>query len=99
MLTVPENVWNIDELVLEETKEVDFNRSDADGWWHALPLKMLDLSSNAINEIAPQVKQLVDLVTLKVRQSAIKFSQSDVIVIHTDVKLFQVFLLELCSRL
>lgn len=82
---MPENVWNIDELVLEETKEVDFNRSNDDGWWNALPLKMLDLSSNAIKEIPPNVKQLVDLVTLKVRQAVNKISCSDVIQVHTSL--------------
>ncbi|CAH2210151.1 jg15194 [Pararge aegeria aegeria] len=63
--TVPENVWKINELVLEETKEVDFARSDQSNWWNCEPLKMLDLSSNVIKKLSPNLKFLQELVTLK----------------------------------
>ncbi|CAH0750193.1 unnamed protein product [Diatraea saccharalis] len=69
--TVPDNVWKIDELVLEETKEVDLSRSDIHNWWNSEPLKMLDLSSNAINNIPPQIKMLQCLVTLKLHDNAL----------------------------
>ena len=65
-MLVPENVWKIDELVLEETKEVDFTRNDSNKWWTAEPLKTLDLSSNAIKVISGNVKFLQHLVNLKV---------------------------------
>lgn len=67
MFTVPENVWKIDELALDDTKEVDFARSDQNNWWNSEPLKMLDLSSNVIHNISPNVKLLQELVTLKVK--------------------------------
>lgn len=66
MLSVPENVWKIDELVMEDTKEVDFMKSDRNNWWNYEPLKSLDLSSNVIKTISPNVKLLQELVTLKV---------------------------------
>ncbi|CAH2076190.1 unnamed protein product, partial [Iphiclides podalirius] len=69
--TVPDNVWKIDELVLEETKEVDFSRSDNSNWWNAEPLKTLDLSSNVIKTIPPDVKLLQQLVTLKLHDNAL----------------------------
>ncbi|KAL0880814.1 hypothetical protein ABMA27_001999 [Loxostege sticticalis] len=69
--TVPENVWKIDELVLEETKEVDFTRSDLNNWWNSEPLKMLDLSSNVIKTISPNIKLLQQLVTLKLHDNAL----------------------------
>ncbi|XP_026752116.2 leucine-rich repeat-containing protein 40-like [Galleria mellonella] len=69
--TVPENVWKIDELVLEDSKEVDFARSDLNNWWNAEPLKMLDLSSNVIKSISPNVKLLPQLVTLKLHDNAL----------------------------
>ncbi|CAG4972000.1 unnamed protein product [Parnassius apollo] len=69
--TVPENVWKIDELVLEETKEVDFTRSGYNNWWNAEPLKILDLSSNVIKTISPDVKLLQQLVTLKLHNNAL----------------------------
>lgn len=69
ILTVPENVWKIDELVLDESKDVDFTRSDKNSWWNSEPLKTLDLGSNVINIISPKVKLLQELVTLKVNCS------------------------------
>lgn len=66
IILVPENVWKINELVLEETKEVDFARSDQNNWWNSEPLKMLDLSSNVIKSLSPNIKLLQELVTLKV---------------------------------
>lgn len=65
-LLVPENIWKINELVLDETKDVDFTRSNQNNWWNAEPLKMLDLSSNVIKTISPNIKLLQELVTLKV---------------------------------
>ncbi|XP_026733281.1 leucine-rich repeat-containing protein 40-like isoform X1 [Trichoplusia ni] len=69
--TVPDNVWKIDDLVLDETKEVDFSRSDNNQWWNAEPLKTLDLSSNAIKVISPNVKFLQHIVNLKLHDNAI----------------------------
>ncbi|KAG7306396.1 hypothetical protein JYU34_009026 [Plutella xylostella] len=69
--TVPENVWKIDELVLEEYKDVDFTRSDDHSWWNSEPLKTLDLSSNAISTISTNIKLLQELVTLKLHDNAI----------------------------
>ncbi|CAG4985752.1 unnamed protein product [Colias eurytheme] len=69
--SVPENVWKIDELVMDDTKEVDFARSDQNNWWNCEPLKMLDLSSNVIKAISPNVKLLQDLVTLKLHDNAL----------------------------
>ncbi|XP_050346693.1 leucine-rich repeat-containing protein 40-like [Nymphalis io] len=69
--TVPENVWKINELVLDETKEVDFSRSDQNNWWNAEPLKMLDLSSNVIKTLSPDIKLLQELITLKLHDNAL----------------------------
>ncbi|KAJ8730898.1 hypothetical protein PYW08_002311 [Mythimna loreyi] len=69
--TVPDNVWKIDELVLDESKEVDFTRNDTNRWWTAEPLKTLDLSSNAIKVISGNVKFLQHLVNLKLHDNAI----------------------------
>ncbi|XP_068632359.1 leucine-rich repeat-containing protein 40-like [Battus philenor] len=69
--TVPENVWKIDELVLEETKDVDFSRTDNNNWWNAESLTTLDLSSNVIKTIPPDVKLLQQLVTLKLHDNAL----------------------------
>uniref|UniRef100_A0A2A4K533 Disease resistance R13L4/SHOC-2-like LRR domain-containing protein n=1 Tax=Heliothis virescens TaxID=7102 RepID=A0A2A4K533_HELVI len=69
--TVPDNVWKIDELVLEETREVDFTRSDNNMWWNAEPLKTLDLSSNVIKVIPGNVKFLQHLINLKLHDNAI----------------------------
>lgn len=67
IFVVPDKVWKIEELVLNDTKEIDFGRSDTDNWWNVEPLKTLDLSSNSIKKISPDVKFLQHLVTLKVR--------------------------------
>ncbi|XP_073949333.1 leucine-rich repeat-containing protein 40-like isoform X1 [Choristoneura fumiferana] len=69
--SVPENVWKIDELVLDESKEVDFGRAGQNNWWNSEPLKSLDLSSNAISYISRDVKFLQSLVTLKLHDNAL----------------------------
>ncbi|KAJ2949994.1 hypothetical protein O0L34_g11326 [Tuta absoluta] len=69
--SVPDNVWKLDELILEEAKEVDFNRSGSDNWWNAEPLKNLDLSSNVIKVIPPNIRLLQHLITLKLHDNAI----------------------------
>lgn len=69
--TVPDNVWKIDELVLEESKEVDFSRTDLNNWWNSEPLKMLDLSSNVIKTISPNVKLLQHVITVKLHDNAL----------------------------
>ncbi|CAB3223780.1 unnamed protein product [Arctia plantaginis] len=69
--TVPENVWKIDELVMDETKEVDFSRSNTNNWWNAEPLKTLDLGSNVIKVVSPNIKYLQHLITLKLHDNAI----------------------------
>ncbi|XP_022814755.1 leucine-rich repeat-containing protein 40-like [Spodoptera litura] len=69
--TVPDNVWKIDELILDESKEVDFTRPDSNKWWTAEPLKTLDLSSNVIKVISGNVKYLQHLVNLKLHDNAI----------------------------
>ncbi|CAH1646755.1 unnamed protein product [Spodoptera littoralis] len=69
--TVPDNVWKIDELILDESKDVDFTRPDSNKWWTAEPLKTLDLSSNVIKVISGNVKYLQHLVNLKLHDNAI----------------------------
>ncbi|XP_049867823.1 leucine-rich repeat-containing protein 40-like [Pectinophora gossypiella] len=69
--TVPEQVWKIDELVLEEQKNVDFAKMGSDNWWTSEPLKSLDLSSNVIKEIPSTIKLLQELVTLKLHDNAL----------------------------
>ncbi|OWR48298.1 leucine-rich repeat-containing protein 40-like [Danaus plexippus] len=70
--TVPENVWKVNDLVMDDTKDVDFSRSPRDNWWNAEPLKMLDLSSNVIKIISPNIKLLSELITLKLHDNAIE---------------------------
>ncbi|KOB71856.1 putative mitotic protein phosphatase 1 regulator [Operophtera brumata] len=59
------------EFVFDESKEVDFDRSDKNSWWNREPLKTLDLSSNVIQTISPKVKFLHALVTLKLHDNAL----------------------------
>lgn len=70
--SVPENVWKINELnILEDTKEIDFNRSNDHNWWNSEALKMLDISSNAISCIPGAVNMLQELVTFKLHDNAL----------------------------
>lgn len=70
--SVPENVWKIEEIVLEDQKDLDFNRSDTNNWWNCEPLRTLDLSSNVIKIIPSQIKQLFNLTSLKLHDNAIE---------------------------
>lgn len=90
--SVPEKLWKIDELVLDETKEVDFTRSDQNNWWNSEPLKTLDLSSNVIKTISPNVRLVQQLVTLKVSHNFFKPVNYSVIWNHLNGSLIYISL-------
>lgn len=64
---MPDGVWKINETPIERDIEIDFNRSSSDKpWWHSEAMCYLDVSSNTIQEIPPDIKNLPDLSTLLV---------------------------------
>ena len=69
LFLVPNRVWTINELTKEELEElrteIDFNRKK-DSWWEQEPLKSLDLSSNSLISLDPQINNLLDLTFLDV---------------------------------
>jgi hypothetical protein len=65
-------VWQLDQL--DETEvhllEVKMDHDvDEDKWWEHEPLTWLDLSSNCISKLPPQIKNLVTLTVLNVSKS------------------------------
>ncbi|XP_058792286.1 leucine-rich repeat-containing protein 40-like [Phymastichus coffea] len=67
LASVPDRVWNINELTDEELKElqVDLRNSDSqDKWWEYESLKTLDLSSNSLTKISEDIRRLADLINL-----------------------------------
>lgn len=69
-VTVPNRVWNINELTEEEVNELRFELDYAhkdERWWEQEPLKLLDLSYNSLTTIDPKLECLTDLTTLLVR--------------------------------
>jgi len=69
LFTVPEKVWQLDQLDEAEVHllEVKMDHDvDEDRWWEHEPLTCLDLSSNCITKLPPQIKNLVTLTELNV---------------------------------
>ncbi|GFG36680.1 hypothetical protein Cfor_11016 [Coptotermes formosanus] len=70
--SVPEKVWQLDQL--DETEvhllEVKMDHDvDEDKWWEHEPLTWLDLSSNCISKLPPQIKNLVTLTVLNIHSN------------------------------
>ena len=67
---MPNKVWTLDELTREELeelrREIDFDNKK-DCWWEHEPLRSLNLSSNSLVSLDPQIKNLLDLICLDVR--------------------------------
>lgn len=69
LFTVPEKVWRLDQLDEAEVHllEVKMDHDvDEEKWWEHEPLTWLDLSSNSITKLPPQIKNLVTLTVLNV---------------------------------
>ncbi|XP_076239569.1 leucine-rich repeat-containing protein 40 [Calliopsis andreniformis] len=67
LYTVPNRVWNINELTEDEVQELhfefDYVHKD-ERWWEQEPLKKLDLSNNSLTAIDPKIECLTELTTL-----------------------------------
>ncbi|XP_066994565.2 leucine-rich repeat-containing protein 40 isoform X2 [Anabrus simplex] len=72
--TVPEKVWKLDELDESEVRLLEV-RLDSDGdcnrWWEHEALTLLDLSSNSLTRISPNVKNLHSLTTLHLQDNGL----------------------------
>lgn len=69
LFKVPERVWQLDQLDEAEVHllEVKMDHDvDEDKWWEHKPLTWLDLSSNCITKLPPQIQNLVTLTVLNV---------------------------------
>lgn len=70
--SVPEKVWQLDQLDEAEVHllEVKMDHDvDEDRWWEHEPLTCLDLSSNCIAKLPPQIKNLVTLTVLNIHNN------------------------------
>ncbi|KAJ9601653.1 hypothetical protein L9F63_000186 [Diploptera punctata] len=72
LLTVPKKVWQLEELDESEVRLLDIRMDrDVDGerWWEHEPLSWLDLSSNCITELSPEIKNLASLSVLNMQNN------------------------------
>lgn len=84
IITVPRRVWSLEEAE-EEIKRIDqtFLKPELEEqteedepevrWWERKALAVLDLSSNHLTTIPPDVKQLEHLISLDVRKPKYKY--------------------------
>ncbi|XP_066582392.1 leucine-rich repeat-containing protein 40-like [Prorops nasuta] len=67
IFSVPKKVWSLNELTEEEIKdihlELDYEHKH-ERWWEQELLKILDLSSNSISTIDPEIERLCELLAL-----------------------------------
>lgn len=65
---VPEKVWCLQDDQEKVKLDVDLNKTknEDDLWWNQAGLTHLDLSSNVITEISPNVQNLMELTVLNV---------------------------------
>ncbi|XP_033364700.1 leucine-rich repeat-containing protein 40-like [Bombus vosnesenskii] len=67
LFTVPNRVWNINDLTEEEIRDLHFELDyvqETERWWEQEPLQTLDLSCNTLKKIDPQIENLTELTTL-----------------------------------
>lgn len=68
-ITVPDKVWNINELTEEELRDLHFEldyKHKEERWWEQESLKVLDLSSNSLTVIDEKIQFLTELSNLNV---------------------------------
>lgn len=69
VFAVPSNVWAINGLTNEEIEELRVNidfEDDRDHWWEQEPLRILNLSSNSLTSLDPNVEYLTELEDINV---------------------------------
>lgn len=69
VFAVPSNVWAINGLTNEEIEELRVNidfEDDQDHWWEQEPLRILNLSSNSLTSLDPNVEYLTELEDINV---------------------------------
>lgn len=66
-------MYHINEADAEELSAIDLemkdkkdSRNEEEFWWNRANLTVLDLSSNSLATISPEIKNLLDLQTLNV---------------------------------
>lgn len=70
---VPDEIWNLEELIAKEKNTMfvpEFDKYPDDDdfqWWERKSISTLNLNTNAIVEISPKIQQLIDLTNLNVR--------------------------------
>ncbi|XP_011312229.1 leucine-rich repeat-containing protein 40 isoform X2 [Fopius arisanus] len=67
LATVPERIWNINQLSREEAEELGRNLDfddDKERWWEQEPLRKLNLGGNSIKIIDPKIEYLAELEEL-----------------------------------
>lgn len=68
-LPVPEKVWNIheaDKEDIESRHNINGPGEDENAWWNHKTVSNLDLSSNVLQCISPNIQNLADLTVLLV---------------------------------
>ncbi|EFN72743.1 Leucine-rich repeat-containing protein 40 [Camponotus floridanus] len=73
--TVPDQVWNINELTEEELRDLHFEldyEHKEERWWEQEPLKTLDLSSNSLITIDDKIQFLTELSNLNLQNNLLE---------------------------
>ncbi|PSN57280.1 Leucine-rich repeat-containing protein 40 [Blattella germanica] len=72
LASVPSKLWQLEELDEAEVRllEVRMDRDvDGERWWEHEPLSWLDLSSNCITDLSPDIKNLSSLTVLNIHNN------------------------------
>ncbi|XP_017883723.1 leucine-rich repeat-containing protein 40-like [Ceratina calcarata] len=67
LFTVPNGVWNINDLTEDELKDLHFELDyvhENERWWEQEPLKVLNLSCNSLTTIDSKIESLTELTKL-----------------------------------
>ncbi|XP_011061287.1 PREDICTED: leucine-rich repeat-containing protein 40-like [Acromyrmex echinatior] len=73
--TVPDKIWNINELTEEELRDLHFELDYEpleERWWEQEPLKMLDMSCNSLTVIDNKIELLTELNTLNLHSNLLE---------------------------
>ncbi|KAL6444717.1 hypothetical protein ACFW04_002054 [Cataglyphis niger] len=83
--TVPDRVWNINDLTEEELRDLHFEldyEHKEERWWEQEPLRVLDLSSNSLTVIDDKIGFLTELNNLNLHNNLLEELPSEIGSLH-----------------
>ncbi|KAG8236960.1 hypothetical protein J437_LFUL016156 [Ladona fulva] len=81
LASVPDKVWDINDLDEAEIRQIDVKLdrdTEGDRWWEYEPLHLLDLSSNSLTKLSAKIRNLSSLTVLNLQDNSLESLPSEI---------------------